>query len=156
MKITQKKKREIKELHPSIMRILLLMNNGLKRCADWLQQKTNAFSIRKQKIILIVFCALFVSESLLVIHQSFRKGNADFYFITPIRTIPLLRQGTNKSSISKDEFSRIHGFKIYLDSLQATSNGKLKSDSFLSSRPFLLDTIHYLENIYYEQETNRK
>ena len=156
MKIIQNKKRELKELHPFIMRILLLINDGLKRCAGWLQQKTNAFSIRKQKIILIVFCALFVSESLLVIHQSFRKENAGLYFITPIRPIPLLRQGTIQPSISKDEFSRIHGFKIYLDSLKATSNGKLKSDSFLSSRPFLLDTIHYLENIYYEQQTKRK
>jgi len=156
MKIFQRKNKNVKELHPFIITILMRIKNMLKLCADWLQRKTNTFSTGKQKIILILFCALFISESLFVIHQSFKKGNKDFYFVTPIRTIPLLKQEVFQPVISEKELSRMYGFKIYLDSLKSTLNGKIKLDSFLSVHPHLLDTINYLENIYYEQQTNRK
>lgn len=89
-------------------------------------------------------------------YQSFKKDNTDIYFISPIRTIPLLKEQRTRPVLNEQEFKRIHGFKIYLDSLQTTARGKLKFDSLLSTRPHLTDTINYLENIYYEQQTNRK
>ena len=89
-------------------------------------------------------------------YQSFKKDNTNLHFISPIPIMPLLKEQRIRPVINEREFKRIHSFKVYLDSLQTTSKGKLKFDSLLSARPHLTDTINYLENLYYEQQTNRK
>ena len=156
MKIFKKENRNPKELHPLVLKMLLPVNNVLKLSANWMQQKTKGYSSRKRKIILVLFCVLFISESLFIIYQSFKKKFNNFYVVTPIRPIPLLKPEKDQSVFTKKELLKIHNLKIYLDSLQSTAQGKLKFDSFLSAEPHLLDTINYLENIYYEQQTNRK
>lgn len=88
--------------------------------------------------------------------QSFKRDNRNLYNISPVRIIPLLKEQRIRPVINEQEFKRIHGFKIYLDSLQTTAKGKLEFDSLLSTRPLLTDTINYLENLYYEQQTNPK
>lgn len=156
MKLFQKQKRKQRELPLFLIRQLLYLNNKLNVLAAWLQQKTNGLSSKKVKIFLLIFCLIFFSVSILVMYQSFKTDNRNLYFISPIRTIPLLKEQRLRPVINEQEFKRIHGFKIYLDSLQTTAKGKLKFDSLLSARPHLTDTINYLENIYYEQQTNRK
>ncbi len=156
MKLFRKQKRKQQELPPFLIRQLLYLNNKLQMFAAWLQQKTNGFSSKRVKIFLLVFCLIFLSVSIIVMYQSFKKDNTNFYFISPIRTIPLLKEQRIRPAINEQEFKRIHSFKMYLDSLQTTAKGKLKFDSLLSTRPHLTDTINYLENIYYEQQTNRK
>jgi len=156
MKIFLKKNKEHKELHPFMVKALLWINKRLKLWAGWLQQKTNQYSIKKIKILLLLFCAIFLSESIWVLYQGFQKEKAGFFIISPIHTVPLLKEQIIRSDISEGEFKRIHSFKIYLDSLQNTAKGKLKFDSLLSDCPYIQDTINYLENIYYEQQTNRK
>lgn len=152
MKIFRKKNKDHKELHPFIVRVLLRINYTLKLCANWLQQKTNSYSARKRKIILILFCVVFVSESIVVVYQSLQKNNAIPYYVTHIQPVRLLKEEVHPL-ISEKEFMRIHRFKLMLDSLQTTS--KIKFDSLLSLRPHLMDTIHLLENLYYEQQKNR-
>jgi hypothetical protein len=156
MKIFLKKNKEHKELHPFMVKALLCINKGLKLWAGWLQQKTNQYSIKKIKILLLLFCAIFLSESIWVLYQGFQKEKAGFIIISPIHRVPLLKEQTILPVLNEEEFKRIHSFKIYLDSLQNTAKGKLKFDSFLSNCPNIQDTINYLENIYYEQQTNRK
>jgi hypothetical protein len=156
MKLFGKNKNMQRELHPFLKMQLIQLNNKLKLFAAWLQQKTNRYSSKKIKILLLVFCFVFLIESLLVIYQGFKKEHSNFYFITPIRNMPLLQEKYHQPLMSTKEFNRIHDIKIYLDSLQTTAKGKLKFDSLLSTRPYLTGTINYLENIYYEQQTNRK
>ena len=152
MKIFRKKNKNHKELHPFIIRGMLHVNNTLKLLADWLQQKTNSYSPRKRKIILILFCAFFVTESIVVAYESFKKKTIVPSPITLIKPVRLLNEVACRV-ISEKEFRRIHGIKLMLDSLQITS--KIKFDSLLSLRPHLMDTIHLLENLYYEQQKNR-
>lgn len=156
MKLFRKQKRKQRELPPFLIRRLLYLNNKLHVFAAWLQQKTNGFSSKKIKMFFLIFCLTFLSVSIIVIYQSFKMDNRSLYFISPIRTIPLLKEQRIRPVINEREFKRIHGFKIYLDSLQTTAKGKLKFDSLVSTRPHLSDTINYLENLYYEQQTNRK
>ena len=156
MKLFRKQKRKQRELPPFLIRQLLYLNNKLHVFAAWLQQKTNGFSSKKIKILFLAFCLIFLSVSITVMYQSFKKDNRNLYFISPIRIIPLLKEQRIRPVMNEREFKRIHGFKIYLDSLQTTDKGKLKFDSLLSTRPHLTDTINYLENLYYEQQTNRK
>ena len=156
MKLFRKQKRKQRELPPFLIRQLLYLNNKLHVFAAWLQQKTNGFSSKKIKMLFWGFCLIFLSVSIIVIYQSFKKNNTNLYFIRTIRTVPLLKQHRISPLFNEKEFKRIHGFKVYLDSLQKTTKGKLKFDSLLSTRPHLTDTINYLENLYYEQQTNRK
>jgi len=156
MKLFRKQKRKQRELPPFLIRQLLYLNNKLHVFAAWLQQKTNRFSSKKIKILFLAFCLTSLSISIIVISQSFKKDNRNLYNISPIRIIPLLKEERTRTVINEREFKRIHSFKIYLDSLQTTVKGKLKFDSLLSTRPHLTDTINYLENLYYEQQTNRK
>ena len=156
MKLFRKQKKKQRELSPFLIRQLLYLNNKLRVFAAWLQQKTNEFSSKKIKMLFLVFCLIFLSVSIVVMYQSFKKDNRNLYFISPIRTIPLLKEPRIRSLINELEFKRIHSLKISLDSLQKTTKGKLKFDSLVSARPHLTDTINYLENLYYEQQTNRK
>jgi len=156
MKLFRKQKRKQRELPTFLIRQLLYLNNKLHVFAALLQQKTNGFSSKKIKILFFVFCLIFPSVSIIVMYQSFKKDNRNLYIISPIRIIPLLKEQRIRPVINDRGFKRIHGFKIYLDSLQTTAKGKLKFDSLVSARPHLTDTINYLENLYYEQQTNRK
>jgi hypothetical protein len=151
MKIISKKNKTDKELHPFITKGLIRINDTLKLLAHWLQQKTNCYSARKRKIILILFCALFVTKSIAVVYQSIGKNNSINYPIRLTRPVRLLNEKAYPL-VSEKEFIRIHGYKLMLDSLQ--SNSKVKFDSLLTMRPHLLDTIHFLENLYYEQRKN--
>lgn len=156
MRLFRKQKRKQWELPSFLIRELLYLNNKLHVFAAWLQQKTNEFSSKKVKKILLVFCLICLSVSILVVYQSFKLDNTNIYFIRTIRTIPLLKEHRIPPLFNEKEFKRIHSFKVYLDSLQTTAKGKLKFDSLVSTRPHLTDTINYLENLYYEQQTNRK
>jgi len=156
MKLFPKQKRKQQELPPFLIRQLLYLNNKLHVFAAWLQQKTNGFSRKKIKMLFWGFCLIFLSVSIVVVYQSFKKDNTNLHFISPIQIIPLLKDQRIRPVINDWEFKRIHSYKVYLDSLQKTTKGKLKFDSLLSTRPHLTDTINYLENLYYEQQTNRK
>ena len=141
-----------RELHPLILRVLIRSNNTLKLWAVWLQQKTNDYSPRKRIIILALFCSFFVTDTIVVVYQSFKKDNLIHYPVTVIKPMRLLNEDAYPL-ISEKEFNRIHGFKLMLDSLQ--TNSKIKFDSVCSLRPHLIDTIHLLENLYYEQQKHR-
>lgn len=57
---------------------------------------------------------------------------------------------TPDNTVSEQTFQRIQVFKQYMDSLQKT--GSKDYDSILTARPFLMDTVLMLEQIYYSQK----
>jgi len=149
MKIFRKKN---KELHPYFVRALLRVSNTLKVWAMWLQQKTNAWSSVKRTIILILFCGVFVSGTMVAVYQSFQKSISAPYAVSRIQPVRLLKREVHPL-ISEKEFTRIHRFKVMLDSLQTMD--RTKFDSLLTLRPHMIDTINLLENLYYEQRKNK-
>ena len=54
----------------------------------------------------------------------------------------------NDNIISKEEYEDIQAFKLYMDSLQSSSKGKVLYDSIMQARPQLMDSIHLVENMY--------
>lgn len=54
------------------------------------------------------------------------------------------------NSVDEETFNQIQQFKKYLDSLK--QNGSYLYDSILTARPFLMDTVLMLEQIYYSQK----
>lgn len=156
MKSFNKKKKKPVGLAPLLIRILVAFNNKLISFGYYLQQKMASYSIRKQKILLLLFCLLFTSESVFILYNGFKKKNFRCYAAVPIQTIPLVkRKEPAYTSISLQELRPIHRFKLYLDSLSRTHKGKRIKDSLLVVRPYLMDTLYYLENRYNEQLKNK-
>lgn len=140
MKLLKRKKE--KELHPFIIRLLAGFNQGLLRCACYLQRKTNGYSRRKRKWILFVFCFVFVTESIVVVFYGLQQSNRAFVTVAPIRSSPTPNFTDIPPVLSAGEFRRIEQFKHYLD-----SNSRFR-DSLLAVRPHLMDTLTYLQKIY--------
>lgn len=149
-----KKNGKTKELNPAVARVLIKVKHSLKILTTWMQGKTNHLSPLTLSVALFIFCAVFVCECIFVVYQSFKTEDHISFHVTPIRSVPLPEKRDRSLLISETQFKRIHQFKIYIDSIGATN--KSQFDSILIMRPHLLDTINYLENLYYEQQANRK
>lgn len=55
-----------------------------------------------------------------------------------------------EATVDEQTFNKIQDFKKYMDSLKQKKN--YLYDSIISARPFLLDTVLMLEEIYYSQK----
>ncbi|MDQ2753709.1 MAG: hypothetical protein M3R72_11870 [Bacteroidota bacterium] len=147
MKIFKKKKE--KELSPFIVKLLMFINRKLVQGSTHLQKKTEKYSKNKKKVFLMLFCFVFVSESTLIVINSFQKNNIALYTIAPIK-IPRLTNGQNiNPELTNGEFKRIEQFRHYLDS------NVIFRDSVLTSRPHLIDTLNYLQQIYKQNENGK-
>ena len=129
------------ELHPLLKRLLMRLHQQLLNGAAFLQQKTNQYSARKRKILLLAFCIIFVLASTLVTVCSLVKDNTAPYKVTRIRFIPL-RDTLFHPVVNPAAYDRIQQFKEYVDT------NKNFRDSLSRRRPGLIDTIKLLEKIY--------
>ena len=138
------KRKKDKELHPFVSRLLICLNQKLLECANYLQRRTNNFSRRKRIVFLFVICGVFVTESAVVVVKSLQRDDRVLITVTPIRFIaPAPRSHT---FFPGSEYKRIEQFKHLLD-----SNKKFR-DSILAARPYLMDTLNYLQKIYKQHE----
>ena len=138
------KRKKDKELYPFISRLLIRLNQKLLEWANYLQQRTNNFSRRKRIVFLFVICGVFVTESAVVVVKSLQRDDSVLITVTPIRFItPTPR---NHTFFPGNEYKRIEQFKQLLNS------NKNFRDSILADRPYLMDTLNYLQKIYKQHE----
>ncbi|KAA9038693.1 hypothetical protein FW778_14190 [Ginsengibacter hankyongi] len=138
------KRKKDKELYPFISRFLIRLNQKLLTCANYLQQRTNNFSRRKRILLLFVICLVFVTESAVVVVKSLQRDDSVLITVAPIRLIaPTPRSHT---FFPGNEYKRIEQFKQLLNS------NKNFRDSILAARPYLMDTLNYLQKIYKQHE----
>jgi hypothetical protein len=130
-----KRKREERELYPFVQKLLLGIHRKLLRFAVYLQQKTNHYSRRRRKIILLMFCLAFLFESIFLITHSLRINTAS-YTVTPIKFIRLNNK-VFRPVFTRTDFKRIQRFKRYIDS------NTILRDSLLMHRHGLIDTLKY-------------
>lgn len=154
MKLWRRNKR-VEEL-PSFLRAgLIKFNQRLHSIANFLQQKTNDYSQRKKKVLLALLTCVFISESMMIIVQSFTRKSETAISITRIKTIPLQKGQTQNLFITEKEFLRIQSFKNTIDSLNATPARRKLRDSLLHNRPHLMDSVNFLINLYLEQSKTK-
>lgn len=141
----------------------LFLKSGLTKCndqlikmANFLQRKTNGYSTRTKKLLLLLFVIVFVAESSIVTIQSFQGKNLNSISVTRIRTIPIERSTIAVPRVAKTELLKIQRFKNYIDSLSTTIRGRKLRDSLLHNRPHLMDTINFLINVYLEQSKKKE
>lgn len=130
--------------------VLIRCNNQLVRWAAYLQRKSTGVSSRKLRVLLGVFCLVFVSSSGYVVVSSLGGKNEPFR-VTAIRVMPLQSKEKHPQEITNDAFVRIYRLRLALDSLAKSPTGKARLDSLLVKYPKLLDTLTLLESIYSHQ-----
>jgi len=140
-----KNKGEI-ELPPFMQKIMADLNQKLRRLSNFLQEKTDIYSIGKKKFFLILFCFIVGCECSILIFSSVRNNQQFYYTVSPIKVLPLLRDRITYPMLSDKELKQIQDFKFYIDSLSVKDR-----DSLFHIRPHLSDSIKMVEAIYRKQ-----
>lgn len=151
MKLWRKNKKLKRELPSFITEGLNRFNGRLIAIANYLQHKTNNYSPKKKKFLLLLFVIVFLMESGIVTIQGLTRKTTSSFTVARIKPIPIESDKTVAPVITKAEFLRVQKFKIYIDSLSTTTQGRKRKDSLLHNRPQLMDSVNFLINLYLEQ-----
>lgn len=151
MKLWRKNKKLKRELPSFITAGLKRFNGRLIAIANYLQHKTNSYSPKKKKFLLLLFVIVFLTESSIVTIQSITRKTKSLFTVARIKPILIESDKSVAPVITKAEFLRIHRFRNYIDSLNTTTQGRALKDSLLHNRPQLMDSVNFLINLYLEQ-----
>ncbi len=141
-------------------RILTQMVNACLRLqtnwALWMSQKTEHLSRKTLRLLLLAFIFIAGGYSIFLVAQSFSGNQANAISITPIKKPGHVLQAGDAASqpdmvVSKTDYQGIIRFRGYMDSLTRSPAGKATYDSIILSRPGLLDSIRFIEEIYQSQ-----
>ncbi len=116
--------------------------------AAWLGKKTETYSASTKRVALIIFCSVFALLFILLLGSSIRGhrfGNRSL-------VVTHLRSGVHDPffvPIADSVFEKAEKTRSWLDSLR--SHDTLKFKAILLARPFLLENLQMLENIYQSQ-----
>ncbi len=141
----KKNKAEV-ELPLFIQKVFAQLDQKLIRLSNFLQEKTDLYSVGKKKFFLILFCFIVACECSILIFCSVRDNGRFYYTVSPIKAWPLLKQRTTYPMLSDKELKQIKDFKFYLDTMAVRSR-----DSLFKLRPQLSDSIEMVEAIYQKQ-----
>lgn len=135
-------RKEVSAIDARIVKMLLVVRKRLNVFAGYLQRKMNGFSLRKQKMILAFFCFAFAGASIYVAVAGFWKKRYT-YHQQSISVTRLIKEPEVHEQLPLQELSRIHQFKLHIDSLSGEERKRL-----LAARPHLMDTVNFLESLY--------
>ncbi|MBW8334462.1 MAG: hypothetical protein K0M40_20775 [Prolixibacteraceae bacterium] len=124
--------------------------------ALWMGKRTQHLSRRTLLLLLVAFIGFAGGYSIYLIGQSFSGIQTNAFSVTPIKKPGFVRQTGETASptdmnIDKPDYQRIVRFRGYMDSLTRSPAGKAVYDSILPSRPGLLDSARFIEEIYQSQ-----
>lgn len=126
-----------------------------QRWVAFMQRYAERLSTKWKAIILSVFCLCTGGFSFFLIAKSLTSNNIISFNVTQFKSSFPAKLGDELSKpgviITKEEYEKIEHFKQYVDSLAVSPSGKKLHDSILISRPGLVDSIIFLENIYQSQ-----
>ncbi len=156
IKIFRRKKQRTSQLHLGLRLAGARIDKEQHKWANYLNGKTAKTSQTSKLIGLILFCLLFGGSSILLIVRGFNNKSEN----VKIEKISVLSYVITKDTanafipvpiLTSKEYRNIQRFKKSMDSLQTTSEGKLKYDSICKARPGLMDSIDYTEQIFLHQ-----
>ncbi|QEC69274.1 hypothetical protein FRZ67_18885 [Panacibacter ginsenosidivorans] len=134
---------------------LLVINKIKKRCAQWLDRKINPLPVAKKRRLLYVFCAVCVLYSTWLLLSPFRASQDVAIKIEPVH-LPVQKTDEKhpqaNALIPVELYSRIHRFKLYLDSLAKDSTGQKQYDSIVKTHPGIKDSLQKVEDYYQLQK----
>lgn len=132
----------------------IALQNKFAKTMNKLFEKMN---YKRLKIWLIIFCITCGGYSIYLLANAILSPTSTQHSIKidPVNVPKHFDNGGDEmlapeNAVDEETFKNILAFKHYMDSLkQAKSN---EYDSILTARPFLMDTVLMLEQIYYSQQ----
>lgn len=126
------------------------IHKGVQWLATLLQARMSHLSLAWQKRLLMVYCAIAIGISAGVSYCSLVEPRETGMTVTPIRIVPLPQPIPSAALISKEEYHRIHQWRLQLDSINGVASqfGKRPTHGDVWT---LRDTLLYLEDLYHQQ-----
>lgn len=134
------------ELPLFIRKILVDVNQKLTNLSNFLQEKTNIYTVGQKKFFLTLFCFIMACVCSRLIFCSLQTNDHFYYTVSPIKVLPLLKHRIIYPMLSDKELKQIQDFKFYLDTVAAKER-----DSLFNIRPHLSDSIERIDAIYQKQ-----
>ena len=138
-----------------IAKFLLRMQT---KFSEFMNTNTKNIPVKRLKIFLVAFCLFGGGFSIYLIAEAILKEDKQQ---TPIKidkvNVPKYydQSGTDdlqtEQYVEEETFKGIQSFERYMDSLKQTESGRKLHDSFLITRPGLMDSIRMLKEIYNSQ-----
>lgn len=133
---------------------------GLKIQAGFANRMNKTFkkmNYKRLKMWLIIFCVTCGGYSIYLLTNAIISSASTQHSIKiePVKVPKHYDKSgdeliTSDNAVDEQTFQNIHAFKKYMDSLKQA--GSKDYDSILTARPFLMDTVLLLEQIYYSQK----
>jgi hypothetical protein len=130
-----------------------------EKLGGFLNLKINRLSVKSQLLLLFSFCTLFGGMSLYLLMNTFVSTSSSSSAIEPKSiNVPQHLNKTGEENIypdllvTEEDIRQVQAFKVFMDSLRLSPQGKPIYDSILASRPRLMDTISMLEQLYLIQK----
>lgn len=128
-----------------------------KKFAAAMNKLFEKMSYKRLKIWLAVFCITCGGYSMYILANAvFSKAtNQQSIKIDPVKVPKHYDNAGDEmlapdNAVGEETFQKIQAFKKYMDSLKLA--GSKQYDSILTARPYLMDTVLILEQIYYSQK----
>jgi hypothetical protein len=124
---------------------------ALQRASGWASQHAEKLSPARKKIVVIIFCILFMSLSICIALTTLSRSGVRTLPVMPIRVPSHIGKNIRMPSafISEVSYQKVEQFKQYLDSISISD--KKTFDQIIAARPGLIDSIAMFEKLYLSQ-----
>ncbi|RKE47181.1 hypothetical protein [Sphingobacterium detergens] len=122
--------------------------------AGWMNRQSDRCNPKLRGAILIIFLMAMAAIGITMIMGGF-KSSYKIIAGTGAISMPTVKQAEQKhvkANKADETLQRIEKFRLYLDSLSKTEEGKIKLESINLLRPGLRDSIKMVERIYKQQQ----
>ena len=120
------------------------------RYALWLQARSEALSGRSKYLLLILFVSVFSGYSFFLVIEGVMGKRSESISTDQSYT-------TTKGSdtyIDKEQYHKIHSFKIYMDSLARSPTSRYY-EYIIMTRPGLMDSINFIDSMYNKKQLKK-
>lgn len=154
--IFKRRKPKQSVIHTVWQRWAAAIDKKQRKCAVYLNQKAEKYSKRYKQICLALFCLLAGGSSIYIAIRAIENPSGKLR-IEKMSVPKYAMEGDTISAfqpmpvLTETQYHNIQQFKKYMDSLQTTKAGKIKHDSIMKTRPGLMDSIDFIEQIYLQQ-----
>lgn len=139
-----------------LMAAHLAINKMLSQLALYLQHRTATLTVRRFRLILVLFCCIWCSLSLCILLNAFTSGNETFITTQPIQVPKYYHrtgeEGLKTRSSGSENEPALRQFIDSMNKLHGSAAGRRVYDSLLSARPHLIDSIHRLNQLQATQK----
>ena len=129
-------------------KLLSIVNKLQAKFAKFMNQKTKNMSMKKVKVLLIVFTLVLGGYCVYLIVTAFERNNNGKFHVDKI-TVPKHAMEDDEQAtvtVSENDYNKILLFKKHMDSLHKFNRKSF--DSIMVFRPGLMDSIKFLEREY--------